>query len=426
MGAIAAKMRAFVRARIQYYQDDRQAIAAANMLNLRVATGLTFAFLLGFLALSPWLLPGWTPSVWHIGFVPVSAGLCVLSLTLGKRGQAQPPVATALCVLYEATLYLGMVLIDAPGSPDAPATFLPLVIIAMPALFTLPLRCTYGLILLAAAGYVAAALICKKPMVARYDIFELAAAIFFSLAVSYMSDDLRMRAYKMRQIYQRQSTRDALLDVYNKKAFEENARRYIDAFNPHAACALAVVDLDDFKQVNDTCGHLFGDTVLQKLGTAMQAQMRPGDLVGRFGGDGRVPPVCGGGGHRGGGAAPLRAAVRRAGRDGPAGQPAPDLQHGHRCGPRPAGGLRQPLRPGGRRPLSGQDRGQEHLPLRRLPGVTGRTLTIQQERPCAVAQNGTGSFCGYRGIRRRPSPPASSSAGRWAGGSAPWCRGRGR
>lgn len=285
MGAIAAKMRAFVRARIQYYQDDRQAIAAANMLNLRVATGLTFAFLLGFLALSPWLLPGWTPSVWHIGFVPVSAGLCVLSLTLGKRGQAQPPVATALCVLYEATLYLGMVLIDAPGSPDAPATFLPLVIIAMPALFTLPLRCTYGLILLAAAGYVAAALICKKPMVARYDIFELAAAIFFSLAVSYMSDDLRMRAYKMRQIYQKQSTRDALLDVYNKKAFEENARRYIDAFNPHAACALAVVDLDDFKQVNDTCGHLFGDTVLQKLGTAMQAQMRPGDLVGRFGGD---------------------------------------------------------------------------------------------------------------------------------------------
>ena len=249
MGAIAAKMRAFVRARIQYYQDDRQAIAAANMLNLRVATGLTFAFLLGFLALSPWLLPGWTPSVWHIGFVPVSAGLCVLSLTLGKRGQAQPPVATALCALYETTLYLGMVLIDAPGSPDAPATFLSLVIIAMPALFTLPLRCTYGLILLAAAGYVAAALICKKPMVARYDIFELAAAIFFSLAVSYMSDDLRMRAYKMRQIYQRQSTRDALLDVYNKKAFEENARRYIDAFNPHAACALAVVDLDDFKQV---------------------------------------------------------------------------------------------------------------------------------------------------------------------------------
>jgi len=167
-----------------------------------------------------------------------------------------------------------------------PITFLSLAVIAMPALFNLPFLFTYGLILLAVAGYTAAAFLYKPPMLFRHDLFQLAAAVGFSLAVSYMTSDLRIRAYKVRRAYQQQSTHDLLLpELYNRAAFEQAVRSSRAAAGPGDVFAFGVVDLDDFKQINDTQGHLFGDTVLQSLGRAMREVGRPGDLVGRFGGD---------------------------------------------------------------------------------------------------------------------------------------------
>lgn len=286
MRVLFAGLRHYAEECAQYYRDDRETIAAHNVRTLQTTCFLTLGFLLVFLAVTPWVLPGWEPSVWHLTFVPVSAGLCILSAVLGRRGKTCPALSTALCVLYEFALYLDVLLIDAPGSPEAPVTFLPLVIIAMPALLNLPFWLTYGLILLAVAGYAAAALACKAPLTARYDLFQLAAAVGFSLSVSYMSNDLRIRAYKMRKAYQQQSTHDTLLpQLYNRRAFKQAVRRSLAAAGPDDVFAFGVVDLDDFKRINDTRGHLFGDAVLQSLGRAMQAVGRPGDLVGRFGGD---------------------------------------------------------------------------------------------------------------------------------------------
>ena len=179
MRALLAGLRRFAGERVQYYRDDREAIAANNIRALQTSSCLTLGFLLVFLAVSPWALPGWRPSVWHLAFVPAAAGMCVLTAVLGRRGKKQPALGTALCVLYEAVLYLGVLLIDAPGSPEAPAIFLPLVVIAMPALFNLPFLFTYGLILLAAAGYTAAAFLYKPSLLVRYDLFQLAASVVF-------------------------------------------------------------------------------------------------------------------------------------------------------------------------------------------------------------------------------------------------------
>jgi two-component system cell cycle response regulator len=46
-----------------------------------------------------------------------------------------------------------------------------------------------------------------------------------------------------------------------------------------------LIDLDNFKHVNDLCGHLVGDATLSKVGACLQNQLRSYDLVGRIGGD---------------------------------------------------------------------------------------------------------------------------------------------
>ena len=54
---------------------------------------------------------------------------------------------------------------------------------------------------------------------------------------------------------------------------------------PGDSLAVLFVDLDGFKSVNDTQGHLAGDRVLTEVGRRLSAQTRPGDFVGRLGGD---------------------------------------------------------------------------------------------------------------------------------------------
>src|SRR5205085_1480705 len=51
------------------------------------------------------------------------------------------------------------------------------------------------------------------------------------------------------------------------------------------AATLVLFDLDDFKKVNDTFGHVAGDRVLRDVGSLFQRATRPDDLVGRYGGD---------------------------------------------------------------------------------------------------------------------------------------------
>lgn len=53
----------------------------------------------------------------------------------------------------------------------------------------------------------------------------------------------------------------------------------------HGYCALFVIDIDNFKSINDTLGHLFGDAIIKETGTRLRMIFREDDILGRFGGD---------------------------------------------------------------------------------------------------------------------------------------------
>lgn len=88
-----------------------------------------------------------------------------------------------------------------------------------------------------------------------------------------MMDDLRRRA-----------ERDALTGLYNREETENRIRRHLES-NSQELCALLMIDTDNFKAVNNTQGHLFGDAVLSELAAGMKKLTRQSDVVGRIGGD---------------------------------------------------------------------------------------------------------------------------------------------
>jgi diguanylate cyclase (GGDEF)-like protein len=83
-----------------------------------------------------------------------------------------------------------------------------------------------------------------------------------------------------------QAGSDPLTGLANRSAFRLAAERQIAlATRGRTALSLVVIDLDNFKTVNDTRGHLAGDTLLIEVTNAWCHHLRAGDLLARYGGD---------------------------------------------------------------------------------------------------------------------------------------------
>ena len=82
------------------------------------------------------------------------------------------------------------------------------------------------------------------------------------------------------------SETDLLTTVFNRQATEQKIREELFASVPAEDChALLMLDVDNFKQINDTYGHLVGDEVLHHIGEELKRCFRKYDVVGRVGGD---------------------------------------------------------------------------------------------------------------------------------------------
>jgi diguanylate cyclase (GGDEF)-like protein/PAS domain S-box-containing protein len=83
-----------------------------------------------------------------------------------------------------------------------------------------------------------------------------------------------------------QATHDTLTELYNRREFERHVQRALQAIARDAPPrALLYIDLDQFKLINDTSGHLAGDQLLSQLSLVMGEVMRAGDVLARLGGD---------------------------------------------------------------------------------------------------------------------------------------------
>ncbi len=79
---------------------------------------------------------------------------------------------------------------------------------------------------------------------------------------------------------------DPLTGLFNRRHLEEELRKEIDRADRHGRpLALAMLDADHFKRINDGHGHQAGDEVLRAIARRCQNRLRSHDLIGRYGGE---------------------------------------------------------------------------------------------------------------------------------------------
>ncbi len=109
-------------------------------------------------------------------------------------------------------------------------------------------------------------------------------ALYVVLAVLSWFTTLRLRRNAVAHEYQ--ARHDPLTGLPNRTLFREETKRLLAEADRNGGCgAVVLVDLNHFKDVNDTLGHLNGDDLLREVATRLRVALRPEDIVARLGGD---------------------------------------------------------------------------------------------------------------------------------------------
>ena len=112
-------------------------------------------------------------------------------------------------------------------------------------------------------------------------IFTTTLGVLLIVAINFMA---RITAAKSNKQLKEKADSDLLTGLGNKLATERRIKEYMANY-PNSLAVMFVLDIDNFKKINDTMGHAFGDEVLRELGKQIGVNFRVTDIIGRTGGD---------------------------------------------------------------------------------------------------------------------------------------------
>jgi two-component system, cell cycle response regulator len=115
-----------------------------------------------------------------------------------------------------------------------------------------------------------------------FNEMEFIARVKVMLRLKSLQDELQQANKKLERL----SIIDGLTGIYNHRYFQEKFQELLDYAKQHQReLVLGLYDLDHFKNVNDTYGHLTGDKVLTKVTEVIQQNIKQNDVLARYGGE---------------------------------------------------------------------------------------------------------------------------------------------
>ncbi len=211
------------------------------------------------------------------GVVAIASGLTVLRWPrrpLGAPGRIA--VAVWGLVLLVGASVLGRSAIT-PQAPVAIPVFMMVVLVWLGLTAERWTASAFAPVALAAAAYLDFGVAGSRVRF-QDSLLVIVVSVVVAETIAWAMSELRRRE----ELLAVQAATDPLTGLLNRGAFTDRLGRCC-ARREHLM--LAFVDLDDFKEVNDTYGHVVGDEVLVEIGRRLTSVTRAGDLVARFGGD---------------------------------------------------------------------------------------------------------------------------------------------
>lgn len=193
-----------------------------------------------------------------------------------STGNAVAYLLFSLCLFY--SLCLGSV-VDRRNLGAAFYVFL----VGLPQLFMLNPQIVTKICIAATTGFIILCVWAKAPDLAGADAVNACVYLLVSFVLNASVQSTRLSDISQRYFIEHERDTDTLTGLLTKHAFELQVRHIME--QQDARGCMIVMDLNNFKHINDCYGHSFGDHVLAEVGKATQRIFRAMDVKGRFGGD---------------------------------------------------------------------------------------------------------------------------------------------
>lgn len=273
------------RLRKQYYIDFETENMLKNLHVLQTASFSSLIMLVILLLVTPFIISSWSVTEVYYFFIPAAMGFYLFTLFYQRRERKSHFVVYYACNLYCLALIAYIMVIDIYPYPESPSSFFPLLLLVLPVIFIFKSRNIFSITVLAEIVYILLISRVKTGLIAENDIFNSLVALLFSFVVSTIVTNLRIRDNTAKLNYQKLSAMDELTGIANKAACERRIAEAIRKKKYQGHSCLIVLDIDNFKGVNDTLGHQAGDAVLIQTGIVLRNLFLDRDIVGRIGGD---------------------------------------------------------------------------------------------------------------------------------------------
>lgn len=216
---------------------------------------------------------------WTVFFLGTMTVLIVTSL------KTRYQCSRKLYYLLVSVLFLSSILGETVISPDQPAVSFFVLLMILPLLYVEQPVHSVMMSALASLLFCGAALGADAPGVAEADMGRAVCFFVVSAVFTTYVRNMYLQYLQATITFRTQSEIDSLTGVFNKEYTENLCEAYLQSSRGLSCNALFIIDLDNFKYINDTFGHKQGDVFLNETGRLLKESFSERDVVGRIGGD---------------------------------------------------------------------------------------------------------------------------------------------
>jgi diguanylate cyclase (GGDEF)-like protein len=268
-----------------YFREAREEIAGKNIGLILKVSGMSLAMLLLFIAITPLFFPRWHVTWQYIAFAVELAVFYIISKAYIRHCKLNYFFVQSLCTLFCVAIMAAIISIDVFPNPNSPSSYMPIMEVILPTIFILRFISIIPILTISNVVYCILVVQFKNPSMQQNDIYNAMAGLLFGLVVASIVMELRVNDNVVKVRFQKMSSIDLLTGILNKRTCEENVTEYLKKRDENYSCALMIIDVDDFKNINDHLGHQSGDEVLKSMGSLLTHTFRSVDIIGRVGGD---------------------------------------------------------------------------------------------------------------------------------------------
>ncbi len=271
---------------LEYFHTCMDDINESNLFMLRKVCMYISVTYVSMIVIATIILDGFKLNIAHIMVFPLLGIFFFFNLYTkhGTKKLSTTMVGVTCCAFY-FSLAVIFVFIDIFAAERAQVFWFSMLVIVFPTVY-IDRMYNYGideLIAIIIFGLVDYNLESKE--VFLRNIYLLIASYVVSMLVVHMVLEMRSRECLYSREIMKFSSLDKLTHVLNKGVWVERMEEYFIGKGPEEPCAICIIDLDNFKDVNDNLGHGAGDMVLERVGQLLIDNFRAYDVIGRYGGD---------------------------------------------------------------------------------------------------------------------------------------------